>query len=397
MSLEYQKKLLYLIQGKQKHNLLSLARKIKTPFYLYDLTGTLERLNLFKKHTAPTHLHYAMKANSHPEILKAFSKEGVGVDVVSGGEIQLALKAGFTGQDMVFSGVGKTKEEIELALNKNILQFNVESLSELKKIAQIATSLSKKAPIAFRMNPDIDVDTHPYIKTGLREHKFGMELEQLPELKEILKQHPSHLKLQGLTLHMGSQIHDLKPLKAGILKIKSLYKEIQEEFNLKTFDVGGGLGIDYRSQDRSQDLQLIKEYGSFLKELSKTVKAQILTEPGRIITARFACLIGEVQYIKSSSYKNFAILNTGMHHLMRPCLYQAYHHIIQLEKKPGPSRSYDVVGPICESSDVLGKDRIFSGLEEGDFLAILDTGAYGSVMVNNYNAQNPPKELIFDL
>ncbi|MDE0119655.1 MAG: diaminopimelate decarboxylase [Bdellovibrionales bacterium] len=394
MSLEYQKNQLYLIQEKQKHNLLSLARKTGTPFYLYDLIGLIERLRVFKKHTAPAHLHYAMKANSHPEILKTFCKEGVGVDVVSGGEIQLALKAGFKGRDIVFSGVGKTKEEMELALSKDILQFNVESPSELKKLAEIATSLGKRASIAFRMNPDIDVSTHPYIKTGLREHKFGMELEQLSGLKEILKQYPSQLKLQGLTLHMGSQIHDLKPLKAGILKIKNLYKEMQEEFDLKTFDVGGGLGMDYRSQDRDQDLKLIKEYGFFLKELSKSVKAQILTEPGRIITARFACLIGEVQYIKSSSYKNFAIINTGMHHLIRPCLYQAYHHIVQLEKKPGSGRAYDVVGPICESSDVLGKDRVFSGLEEGDFLAILDTGAYGSVMINNYNAQKPPKELV---
>ena len=169
---------------------------------------------------------------------------------------------------------------------------------------------------------------------------------------------------------------------------------MQKEFDLKTFDVGGGLGIDYRSQDRNQDLKLIKEYGSFLKELSKTVKAQILTEPGRIIAARFACLIGEVQYIKSNSYKNFAILNTGMHHLIRPCLYQAYHQIIQLEKKPGPGRVYDVVGPICESSDIMGKDRVFSGLEEGDFMAILDTGAYGAVMASSYNAQKPPKELV---
>ena len=394
MSLQYQKEQLYLVQGKQKHNLLSLARKTKTPFYLYDLTGLLERLQFFKTHTAPAHLHYAMKANSHPEILKAFCKKGAGVDVVSGGEITLALEAGFKGRDIVFSGVGKTKEEIELALKTDILQFNVESLSELKKISETATSLNKEARIAFRMNPDIDVNTHPYIKTGLREHKFGLEPEQLPRLKEILRKYSSHLKLQGLTLHMGSQIHDLKPLKSGILKIKNLYEEMREEFDLKTFDVGGGLGIDYRSQDRNQDLKLIKEYGSFLKELSKTVKAQILTEPGRIITARFACLIGEVQYIKSTSYKNFAILNTGMHHLIRPCLYQAYHQIIQLEKKPGPGLVYDVVGPICESSDIMGKDRVFSGLEEGDFMAILDTGAYGAVMLSSYNAQKPPKELI---
>ena len=392
MPYQYEQNQLHLTQGKEKHNLFSLARKTGTPFYLYNLRGLIDRVRFFKKNTAPAHLHYAMKANSHPEILKAFCKEEIGVDVVSGGEIELALQAGFTGQKIVFSGVGKTEEEIKLALKADILQFNVESASELKRIGKTASTMNKKARVAFRMNPDIDLDTHPYIKTGLREHKFGLEPEELPKLKNILKQYPSSLNLHGLTLHIGSQIHDLKPLKAGILKIKTLYTQMQKEFDLKTFDVGGGLGIDYKSQDWDQDLNLIKEYGKFLNELSKTVKAQILTEPGRIITARFGCLIGEVQYIKNNSYKNFAILNTGMHHLIRPCLYQAYHQILPLKKNNNSEQLYDVVGPICESSDVLGRDRIFSGLQEGDFMAILDAGAYGAVMANQYNAQNLPKE-----
>lgn len=392
MSYQYEKDQLHLVQGKQKYNLLSFVEKTGTPIYLYNLPALIERLRFFKEKTAPAQLHYAMKANSHPEILKAFCKEDVGVDVVSGGEIELALQAGFPGEKIVFSGVGKTEEEIKLALKSNILQFNVESLSELKRIEKIASAMNVKARVAFRMNPDIDLNTHPYIKTGLREHKFGLEPGQLPLLKEMIKNSP-HLILYGLTLHIGSQIHDLKPLKSGILKIKFLYEQLQKEFDLKTFDVGGGLGIDYKNINWDQDLQLIEEYGVFLKELSKVTSAQTLTEPGRMITARFGCLIGQIQYIKSNSFKNFIILNTGMHHLIRPCLYQAYHHILPLEKRKGSRKLYDIVGPICESSDILGRDRVFSGLKEGDFLAILDAGAYGSVMASQYNTHPFAKEV----
>jgi len=392
MSYEYKKERLHLIQGKQTHNLIDLVRKTGTPLYLYDLKGLTERFNFFKKATAPAHLHYAMKANSHPEILKAACKEKVGVDVVSGGEIKLALQAGFKGPQVVFSGVGNTVEEINLAINTDILQFNVESLPELNRIAKTAVSMNRKTRVALRMNPDIDLDTHPYIKTGLREHKFGLEPEQLPKLKEVLTKYSSYISLHGLTLHIGSQIHDLTALKSGILKVRSLYEQMQKEFNLKTFDIGGGLGIDYKNQDRTKDLKLIEEYGAFINEFSRTLNVRILTEPGRIITARFGCLIGEIQYIKRNAYKNFIILNTGMNHLIRPCLYQAYHCILPLEKRVGSRQVYDVVGPICESADILGRDRVFTGLKEGDFVAVLDTGAYGAVMASQYNAQHLPKE-----
>ena len=393
MALKYKNNQLHIVQGKKVWNLLSLIRKTGSPCYVYNIKGLVERFRFFKQKTAPASTHYAMKANSHPEVLKALCKEGAGVDVVSGGELQLALKAGFTGRKVVFSGVGKTQEEIILALRADILQFNVESVSELKRIAQIAKKLKKPARVAFRINPDMDINTHPYIKTGLKEHKFGLESENLPELKEIIRKNSSFLHFYGLTMHIGSQIHDLSPLKAGILKICALYQDLQKEFKLKTLDVGGGLGVDYKSQNFSQDLKLITQYGAFLKKVAKTVEARILTEPGRIIVARFGTLIGEVQYIKKTAYKNFAILDTGMHHLIRPCLYQAYHEIQPLQKRPSnEKKSYDVVGPICESSDILGRDRIFSGLKEGDFLAVFDTGAYGAVMASSYNAHKPPKE-----
>ena len=390
MLCQYKKNQLYFGEGARKYKLASVIKPAGTPVYVYDLHGLQKRLKFFQKQIAPAHVHYAMKANSHPSILKIFAQGSAGVDVVSGGEIQMALKAGFKGQDIVFSGVGKTKEEIALGLNKNILQFNVESVSELKRIGQISREKNKKARVAFRVNPDINVETHPYIKTGLREHKFGLSMEQIPLLKEVLKQHTGYLILQGVAMHIGSQIQNLKALKAATLKLKSLYENLQSEYALKTFDVGGGLGIDYKAKAET-DLPIIKEYGAFLKQISKKISARILTEPGRILTARFACLTAEVQYIKSNGDKNFVILNTGMHHFMRPCLYQAYHQIWPLQKRVGVKAIYDVAGPVCESADILGTDRVFSNLKEGDFLAILDTGAYGAVLASHYNAFPPAK------
>ena len=400
MSFAYQNNNLCLVQGTQSVSLLELAKQNTEPFYVYDLDGLLKRLLFFKEQIEPAKVFYAMKANSHLKLLKVFSQENTGVDVVSGGEIQLALKAGFKGKDIVFSGVGKTKQEIQLALDINIFQFNVESLSELKRIGELARAGRKKTQVAFRMNPDIDAQTHPYITTGLRENKFGMDIEILIALKSVLREYSDCLSLQGLTLHIGSQIQNLKPLSASIQKMASLYKELQKEFNVRTLDVGGGLGIDYKAERADGDLSIIKEYGRILKNVMKDFKGQILTEPGRIITARFACLIGEIQYLKKTSYKNFVILNTGMHHLLRPCLYQAYHRILPLQK-PGKihklencsTQVYDIAGPICESSDILGRDRLLSGLKEGDFMAIMDAGAYGAVMANAYNTHPLPKEV----
>ena len=393
MGFEYKKNNLCLVQGSQSVSLLELAQQNTEPFYLYDIDGLLERLRFFKKQISPAQVFYAMKASAHPQILQVLSREDVGVDVVSGGEIRLALKAGLKGKDIIFSGVGKTKQEIQLALEEGIFQINVESQSELKRIGELARAGNKKARVAFRMNPNIDAGTHLYITTGLRENKFGMDEGNLIALKDILNEYSDSLSLQGLTLHIGSQIQNLKPLKDSIQKIIDLYKELQKDFDLKTLDVGGGLGMDYKLDQMDSDLQTIKQYGALLKEFSKEIKGQIITEPGRIITVRSACLIGEIQYLKKTPYKNFVILNTGMNHLMRPCLYQAYHRILPLQKKEGDNVVYDVVGPICESSDVLGRDRLFSDLKEGDFLAIMDTGAYGAVLANTYNAHPLPQEI----
>ncbi len=393
---EYQGGKLCVVHKADRVSLLSLAQKIHRPVYVYDLNGILDRLVFFKKCVAPARVYYAMKANAHPAILKALYAQNIGVDVVSGGEIALARKMGFS--DIVFSGVGKTTQDITLALKENISQFNVESVSELKRIAYLAKQTGKQARVAFRINPNINVHTHPYITTGLKENKFGLEEEHLPVLRDILLKHTSYVSLCGLALHIGSQAQDLEPLKVSIQKVKYLYQELQKDFNLQTFDVGGGLGIDYKkSFDIASDNKIIKEYGQYLQQIACDFKGQVLTEPGRIIVGRFGCLIGQVQYIKYNARKNFVILNTGTHHLMRPCLYQAYHHIVPLlesDTTKGEGKVYDVVGPICESSDVLGRDRVFYNLKEGDFMAVLDAGAYGRVMACTYNAHPLPEELV---
>ena len=392
MALQYHKKYLCIKHPKSCTELLPLAQKIAQPCYIYDMDGIKNRTDFFIQNVSKAKVFYAIKSNSYKKILKQFFKLGLGADVVSGGEIRLAMDAGFSPQNIIFSGVGKTVEEIELGIKENILQFNVESVSELKRIVKIATRMKKQVRVAFRINPNLEsITTHPYIKTGLRENKFGLEEESLPELREIVLKSPK-LNLCGLTMHIGSQLFDLDPLRVAIQRLMSIYNELSKEFNLSILDVGGGLGLNNKG-DEEGDLTLIKQYGDMLQSVTKNFTGQIFVEPGRILVGRFACLIGEVQYIKRGAYKNFIILNTGMHHLIRPCLYQAYHRILPLESRNGESVVYDVAGPVCESSDILGRDRVFCGLKEGDYLAILDAGAYGIVMASQYNAYPLPKEI----
>lgn len=393
MGFEYKKNALCLVQGKQSLNLLELAKKLRRPAYVYDLKGLLNRLQLFKKTVAPARIHYALKANPHPVLLKSIAQTGAGVDIVSGGELKLALQAGFLPENIVFSGVGKTEAEITKAIRTCILQINVESLSELKCIARLAKKLRTRVPVAFRINPDVNAKTHPYITTGLKENKFGMDKSLLPDLLNVIGENHRYLKLQGLAMHIGSQMQSLKPFKVALKNMTLLYKTLNKTFPLQTLDVGGGLGLDYTKPPGPKEIKFIQAYGRILKHQTRDLKARILTEPGRIITARFGVLIGQVQYLKAGRHKNFAVLNTGMNHLMRPCLYQAYHRILPLENKKGPAQMYDVVGPVCESADTLAFDRSFKGLKEKDFLAVMDTGAYGATMASRYNTHPFPKEI----
>jgi diaminopimelate decarboxylase len=395
MSFEYRQGHLCLCQGNQEIKLNSLGG---TPTYFYDLDMIMERVKVFRESwSIPLRIHYAMKANSHPQILKALADQGLGADVVSKGELEQSLAAGMAPTGIVFSGVGKKRNEIEAALGKGIFQLNVESPQELKRIAEIAKAMGLTAPVAFRLNPDVNADTHPYIQTGFRENKFGMDESFLPELIEILKMYPHQLHLQGIAIHIGSQLQDLTPILEATQKALKVFDQLKAQgFRLQTFDVGGGVGLDYRNQNPDSDLPLIQQYGARLSQLLKGRVPQVMCEPGRILVARAGVLLTEVQYVKTTPYRKFVIVDTGMHHLMRPALYQAHHEVSPLTE-PGNQdlQLFDIVGPICESTDVLARDRRLPLLQSGDRLGIRDVGAYGFAMANHYNAHDLPSEVVY--
>ena len=392
---EYHENHLCLRQGVYRIKLSDIARK--TPFYLYDLNGIKEGYKDFLKHTfSLPKVFYAMKANNNFQVLKIFQKAGAGVDVVSGGELQLALKAGFSPKKIVFSGVGKTKEELRLALKKNIFQINVESFSELKALRQLAKQMKKKPAIALRINPNVDFKSHPYIKTGLSGHKFGFHEEALPPALNFILSERETLYLQGLSMHLGSQIFDTAPFFKAIKRLKAIYKNVKaNSFPLKTLDIGGGLGVDYDRENVSNKGELLKKFGIGLKKLFQNFPDQILMEPGRFLVARFGLLCTQVEYIKKSQKKTFAIVHTGMHHFLRPALYRASHKIIPFYEKSGKKQYYEVAGPICETADTLSRKSLLPPLSPGDWLAVRDTGAYGFVMANHYNLREPVTEVCF--
>lgn len=378
----------------QTLKLEAIIKRYGSPVYVYDLDSAEERvLEFYNAFQNNVNIFYALKANANPLILKHFKKLGLGVDTVSWGEILLALKAGFKPQEIIFSGVAKSNEEIESAIKKNILQLNVESTQELNNIARIAKYFRKKVNVAFRMNPDVNPQTHPYITTGFRENKFGMDSSFIPQLKEILKKN-KNLVLRGLTLHIGSQLLNFSSIREAIEKTIPIYKNFQSEgYDMKTFDIGGGVGIPYDGSVAPS----LKEYGEMVLKLLKPLNCQIQAEPGRLLIGPFGILIVKVQYIKKTPYKNFAIVNSGMHHLVRPALYQASHRIWPLKRLHEIEKyHYEVVGPICESSDFLGKGIELHGLKANDYLAVLDAGAYGYSMASFYNAHKLPKEIIIE-
>ncbi len=371
-------------------NLKGLSKKYGTPIYVYDLDEIATTVDRFKRALgSQSEIHYALKSNAHPAILKLMKQKGVGIDAVSSGEIKAALDAGIPARDIIFSGVGKKISELQLALSKNIKSINVESIGELKRIAKLAREKKKSVAIAIRFNPDVDAKTHPYITTGFRENKFGMDKSFIPEIKRILKRNRL-IQLKGMTIHIGSQLTNLSSFQEAIRKTIPYYKAFQAEgFPLEFFNVGGGLGIPYHSEY----IPPLEDYGTMIQNELKDLGVKILCEPGRILVGPSGLLLTELQYIKSTPSKNFLIVDAGMHHLLRPALYNAYHNILPITRREGRVKTYDVVGPICESSDFLGKDRKFKTVKEGDVFAILDVGAYGYSMASLYNAHPLPREI----
>ncbi|MDZ4678375.1 MAG: diaminopimelate decarboxylase [Oligoflexia bacterium] len=369
-----------------------LGRKNKTPVYIYSKKRIGEKLEILKEaFTKTLGIHYSVKANSNRQVLKFLKAQKIGVDVVSGGEVTRALECGFKGRDIIFSGVGKSEEEITATLKIGIYLFNVESPQELDRIARVARRLKKCACVSFRLNPNVDAKTHPYITTGFRENKFGMDKKFIPELLKILKRNPKNLKLIGLDFHIGSQLTEINPYEAAFKKSVPVYQELQRQgFALSHFDIGGGIGISYERQ-KTIDL---KKFGKMVESYLKPLGCKILCEPGRFLVGDAGVLLAQVEYVKKTPYKTFVILNTGMHHLIRPALYNSYHEILPVNQKGGKTINLDVVGPICESSDWLAKNRKLVIPSQGDLWAICDVGAYGYVMASDYNLHKKPIEIL---
>lgn len=372
-------------------------KEYKTPFYHYDielLEKTLEKVTE-KASELGYVVHYALKANVNDTVLRTIQKFGLGADCVSGNEIKKALEHGFESSTIVFAGVGKTDEEIENALLNDIFCFNCESIQEIQVINQFAKKQNKTARIAIRINPNINAKTHHYITTGLEENKFGINMWEMENVLEQIKE-AKHIELIGLHFHIGSQITDMKIFRSLCLRIN----EIQQWFNhhniiIKHINVGGGLGIDYTNPNKNPIPDFGNYFSQFQKFLTLFPNQQLHFELGRAIVAQCGNLISKVLYIKNGINTNFMIIDAGMTELLRPALYQASHKIENLTNKSKETERYDVVGPICESSDCFAKALILPKTERGDLIAIRSAGAYGEVMANNYNLRNTIKSFVF--
>lgn len=373
-------------------------KDLGTPFYFYDLS-LLDRTLAEIKRTARDeqfHVHYAIKANANPGILRRIQAAGLGVDAVSGGEIKAALDAGFRGNQIVYAGVGKTDDEIRFALRNGISCFNVESEPELEIIDEIAGAMQCVANIALRINPNIDAHTHEYITTGLAENKFGINFDQLSDIIEKAST-LEHINLIGLHFHIGSQITETEPF----IMLCDTINRLQDEWEAKgvtfaSINVGGGLGIDYADPDRHPIPDFEGYFKTFRNHLRLRQGQQLHFELGRSVVAQCGSLITRVLYVKNGSTKRFAVVDAGMTDLIRPALYNAHHCIQNISSPNGEMHHYDVVGPICESSDCFGKDELLPALRRGDFLALRSAGAYGEIMASQYNCRALPSSYFFE-
>lgn len=387
--LQYQSQILHL----GDKNLESLTQNYSEPCFVYSMDLLQNRFEVYQNSLPNVSIHYAMKANPHPQILKNLKSWGSKVDVVSAGEMERALQCGFKPEDIIFSGVGKTVSEIQQALKNKIHQINVESVPELQRIAQLAKT---DVSVALRLNPDVEVDTHDYVKTGTLQNKFGVSESDLPALREIFLKN-RHLKLRGMSLHLGSQILEVQTLRSALRKSVKTFINLAGEFpSCQRFDFGGGLGIHYESVDMKAEENLLKEYSQLIHEELKvlmTRQTELQCEPGRWLVGHCGVLLCQVQYVKENSAKKFLILDSGMNHLLRPSLYNSYHGLWSLKFNVKNMQTYDVVGPICESSDYFAENRSLPQMQSGDFLVVADCGAYGASMSSDYNLRPRAKDI----
>lgn len=374
--------------------LTQIAARFNTPSYIYSRNIIESNWKQFDNAFKHKHLIcYSVKANSNIAILNLLAKLGSGFDIVSTGELRRIIYAGGDPKKVVFSGVGKSKDEIDFALKHNIKCFNIESKEELFRLQNIATNLKLTAPVSFRINPDIDAKTHPYISTGLKENKFGIAIENAISIYKEASAMKS-IDVVGIDCHIGSQIMELSPFIDTLNRIVALTNELKKyNIKLKHIDIGGGLGINYDDEQPPS----IQNYAIAISKIIQNSELEIIIEPGRSIVGNAGLLLTKVEYIKTTSSHNFAIVDSGMNDLMRPSLYDAWHLIKPVIKKTNVKKlKYDVVGPVCETADFLGKDRLLGKLEENDLLAIYSAGAYGFSMASNYNSRARAAEIMVD-
>lgn len=373
---------------------IDLLRTEPTPFYYYDtrlLADTLAAIKAATAGDADFHVHYAVKANAHPELLHYIAEAGLGADCVSGGEIRASLSAGFPADSIVFAGVGKSDWEIALGLDADIFCFNVESLPELEVINELAAARGRTARVAFRINPDVDAHTHANITTGLNENKFGLAMEDMiPAIRRA--EALSHVRFVGLHFHIGSQIEDVRTFIPLCERINELQDRLDAEgIRVELINVGGGLGIDYAAPDRTPIPDFAAYFAVFREHLKRRPGQSVHFELGRSVVGQCGSLIARVLYVKEGHSKKFLILDAGFTDLIRPALYQAHHRIENLTADATATERYDVVGPICESSDVFDRQVELPVSRRGDLVALRSAGAYGEVMASGYNCRELPR------
>jgi len=369
-----------------------IVAQVGTPLYIYSHRTLKNHFRVFDDAFSriPHITCFAVKSNSNIAILRIFIREGGGVDIVSGGELYRAMKAGVDPRKVVYSGVGKKIEEIEYALASNILMFNVESLQELEVINQCAARMKRKAGVALRVNPDVDPETHPYISTGLKENKFGVNVEK--SLETYLQARKlKYLDIKGISCHIGSQLTKISPFIDALDRLKNLLVHLREAgLDIRYLDLGGGLGITYNAETPPHP----SEYADAIIKASRDISCTFIFEPGRVIVGNAGILVARVLYTKANEEKNFIIVDAGMNDLLRPSLYKSFHNIQEVRKTRRKEIVADVVGPICESGDYLAKDRSLPRFERDDLMAVMSAGAYGFTMASNYNSRPRVAEVL---
>ncbi|MEW6611864.1 MAG: diaminopimelate decarboxylase [Pseudomonadota bacterium] len=373
--------------------LSAIAADVGTPVYVYSKAAIRGRYRHFAEALGPDALVcFAVKANSNLAVLRVLAEAGAGFDIVSGGELVRVLRAGGAADKVVFSGVGKSAADIRLALEAGIFCFNVESEPELQRINALAGELGRVAPIALRVNPDVDPKTHPYISTGLSENKFGIPIERAPAVYRQAAALP-HVRIRGIACHIGSQLLDLSPIGDAARRLVALLRTLQAEgISIHHLDLGGGVGIRYRDEEAPSP----EDYARAVREALDGLDIPLVFELGRAVVGNAGVLLTQVEYLKIGEGKHFCVVDAAMNDLMRPALYNAYHEILPVRRQGGDSAVYDVVGPVCETGDFFARGRELAGVAAGDLLAVMSAGAYGFVMSGNYNTRPRVPEVLVD-